>query len=313
MPQDGRQRGPSLVFPLVLIIVGALFLYAEWRPAFDPWPVLSTYWPLILIFVGLGKMWDYTRRQRNPDGPRGFSAGATLGVVAFALVLIAMFWHVRAFSHDRGFSESLRHEVHTVDLQGAKSINADLTIGAGMLDLRGGSSHLLDASFEYFPREGAPEIEYNVSGGAGQLSISQTNEGPHIGGSHNNWNLHFANDVPINLKISMGAGESDLHLRDLNISELTVQVGAGRASVDLTGDRKCDLTADLEGGVGEADVRLPRNVGVIVNASGGIGSIDARGLKQDGDEYTNAAYDKGGATIHLTIHGGVGRISLVEE
>src|SRR5258708_3262888 len=62
------QRRNSLVLPIVLITVGAMFLYANWRPAFDPWPILRTYWPLILLFVGLGKMWDATRGRQNPDG-----------------------------------------------------------------------------------------------------------------------------------------------------------------------------------------------------------------------------------------------------
>jgi hypothetical protein len=76
------------VLPIVLITVGAMFLYANWRPAFDPWPILRTYWPLILVFVGLGKMWDATRAKQNPDGtPRsgGVSLGATFGALAFVL------------------------------------------------------------------------------------------------------------------------------------------------------------------------------------------------------------------------------------
>jgi len=71
--------------------------------------------------------------------------------------------------------------------------------------------------------------------------------------------------------------------------------------VDLTGDRKTDLTADIEGGVGQANIRLPKNVGVIAHASGGIGSIDVHGLKHDGDSYTNDAYGKSPATIHLKV------------
>ena len=56
MAQGDSPRRTSLVVPIVLIAVGGMFLYANWRPAFDPWPILRTYWPLILVFVGLGKM-----------------------------------------------------------------------------------------------------------------------------------------------------------------------------------------------------------------------------------------------------------------
>ena len=53
VPENVRHERPPLVFPIVLIVVGALFLYANYRPNFDAWYVLRTYWPLILIFVGL--------------------------------------------------------------------------------------------------------------------------------------------------------------------------------------------------------------------------------------------------------------------
>ena len=67
MAQDGIPRRASLVFPVLLIALGAIFLYANWHPYFDPWPILWTYWPLILIFIGLGTIWDHWRRRQNPD------------------------------------------------------------------------------------------------------------------------------------------------------------------------------------------------------------------------------------------------------
>src|SRR3954465_7739094 len=124
MPQLQQRARTSLVAPIILITLGALFLYATWRPAFDPWPILRTYWPLILIFIGLGKIWDVSRQRQNPAGSRaGFSLGSTLGVLAFVLVLTALFWHGRAFSRDRRSSlVHLRHYSHTVDRQNAKSV-----------------------------------------------------------------------------------------------------------------------------------------------------------------------------------------------
>lgn len=311
---NGLRRSPSLVVPIVLIVLGILFLYGQWHPAFDPWPILRIYWPLILVFVGLGKIWDYSRRQRNPDAPRGASIGSTLGVIAFVLVLILLFWHGRAFSHGRFFrNDEIQHDVRSVDLQGAKSVNADLSLSAGRLDLRAGSSHLLDANLDYAAPYDAPEFDYSVSDDTGHLRIDQAHETPNFGTNNIVWRLQFNRNVPLDLKITVGAGESDIDLRDLDVRSLYVDMGAGKANVDLTGGRKADLTAEIHGGVGEADVRVPRNIGVIANASGGIGSVDAHGLHRDGDEFTNEAYGKAAQTIHLTIEGGVGLIRLIEE
>ncbi len=313
---EGRSpRGTSLVLPIVLITIGGMFLYANWRPAFDPWPILRTYWPLILIFVGLGKMWDVTRARQNPGGtPRSsVSLGPTFGALAFVLVLVVLFWHGRAFTHDRRYSSDLQHQSRTVERQGAKSVNVSLETSSGEFNISGGSSHLLDADFNYSDSYETPRVDYNVADGVGHLSISQDDGSTHFGAKHNQWNLRFSNDVPLELKVEMGAGRGQLRLRDMPVTRLEMSMGAGQADLDLTGDRKNDLVADLEGGVGQVTIRLPRKVGVVVRASGGIGAVEAHGLRHENDEYTNEAYGKTPATIRLKVEGGVGQISLIEE
>src|SRR5229473_3278697 len=274
---DGRSaRRTSLVLPIVLVTIGAMFLYANWRPAFDPWPILRTYWPLILIFVGLGKMWDVTRaREYGGDTPRSsVSLGPTFGALAFVLVLVVLFWHGRAFTHDRRYSSDLQHQSRTVERQGAKSVNVSLETSSGEFNISGGSIHLLDADFNYSDSYETPRVDYNVADGVGHLNISQDDQGTHFGAARNQWNLRFSNDVPLELKVEMGAGRGHLSLRDLPVTRLDMTMGAGQADLDLTGDRKNDLVADLEGGVGQVTIRLPRKVGVVVRASGGIGTIN---------------------------------------
>jgi hypothetical protein len=313
MPQDGSPRRVSLVVPIILIVVGALFLIRSWRPAFDPWSILGDYWPLLLIFVGIGMVWDNMQKKRSPDGRGGISVGSTIGVLAFVLVLVALLWHGRTFSRRHGFNSRSAHAVQTVDLQGAKTAQAKLDMGAGELNIYSGTNHLLDADFTFSGSFDEPRVDYNVREGVGHMTISQDSHSPHFGNSQNEWNLHFSKDVPLELRIDMGAGQGNLHFRDVPLIRLDLNMGAGQVDVDLTGVRKTDLTADIEGGVGQANIRLPRNVGVIAHASGGIGSITAHGLKHNGDEYTNEAYGKSPVTIHLKVQGGIGDIVLTEE
>jgi len=313
MPQDGQPRRVSLVFPIILITVGALFLMHNWRPAFDPLPILWTYWPLILIFIGVGKIWDGIQRSRNPNAPPGVSIGATVGTIAFILVLVVLLWHGRNSFRRHGFDSATKHSTRMVEPQRAKSAQARLEMGAGQLTINGGGKNLLEADFTYSDSFDEPRVDYNVSNGIGELKISQESHGPHFGRSQNDWNLHFSKDIPLELKVDMGAGQGDLHFHDVPLTRLDLNLGAGQMDVDFTGDRKTDLTADIEGGVGQANIRLPKNVGVIAHASGGIGSIDVHGLKHDGDSYTNDAYGKSPATIHLKVEGGIGQITLNVE
>jgi hypothetical protein len=293
--------------------MGALFLLQRWNPAFDPKSILLTYWPLILIFIGIGKIWDNVQRSRNPNAPPGISLGATFGAVAFVLVIGMLIWHGRGFSHGRGGVFGTKHTTKIVETQRAKSARAKLEMGAGQLTINGGSANLMEADFNYSDSYDEPRVEYNVAEGVGQLNVSQDSRTVHIGHSENDWSLHFSKDIPMELKIDMGAGQGNLHLRDVPLTRLDLNIGAGQVDVDLTGDRKSDLTADIEGGVGQANIRLPKNVGVIVHASGGIGSIDAHGLKHEDDTYTNDAYGKTPATIRLKVEGGIGEIVLSQE
>jgi N-terminal domain of toast_rack, DUF2154/Domain of unknown function (DUF5668) len=314
VPDNVRHERRPLVFPIVLIVVGALFLYANYRPGFDAWYVLRTYWPLILIFLGLARIFDSTRAARAGGANAGsWSAGATVGFVAFVVVMIILMAHGHAFSHGRAFRSNVKHESQHIDLQGANSIDASIQSPAGLLTIDGGSSRALEADFNFAESYGAPVVDYHVASGIGQINVTQDHDSPHFGISHNDWNLRFNNSIPLELKVEMGAGEGRLHLRDVPVTQLTVNMGAGRVLVDLSGDRKKDLDADIEGGVGEATVRLPRNVGVIAHAEGGIGGISAPDFRKEDSEYTNSAYGKTPATIHLKVSGGVGTIKLQTE
>jgi len=314
MAQDAVPRRRSLVFPILLISLGVLFLYAQWHPDFDPWHLLGTYWPLILIAVGLGKIWDYSRQRQDPTALRRSSVGSTIALLSIIFVFVILFWHGRGFALGRRGSFPMQHQSRTVERQGAKSVHAAIEMGAGELSVSGGSSNLLDANFDYRGSSATPNVDYHVDDGKGDLLISEGDSDNHIHTtSDNNWTLRLARDLPMDLKVDMGAGEGRLQFRDMDLTSLEINMGAGSVDVDLTGDRKQDLRADIQGGVGRAEIRLPKKVGVVVNASGGIGTVVAHGLKHEGGEYTNEAYGKSPITIHLNVQGGVGLIDLVGE
>jgi len=319
MPNPNRRT--SVVFPIILITIGGLFLYRSWHPEFDPWPILGTYWPLILVFIGLGRMVDYVWQRQASNDPnaapvgRGFSVGSTVAALAFVVVIVILLWHGSGSIRART-GRSLSHENHTVDAQGAKSVHASIKLGSGDLTIGGDTSHLLDGSFDFRASRGTPDVSYNVSNGIGELTVEEERTGPDIvvlGNNHANWNLRFGDQLPLDMDVNLGAGEGKLNLRGLPLNKLDLNIGAGRVDADLTGPRTKDLDVDISGGVGEAVIRLPRNVGVVADVSGGIGSIDTPGLKEDGGQYFNDAYGHTPATIHLHVSGGVGSIRLVLE
>jgi len=319
MSQQGRTRSGSVVFPLLLIAIGVMFLLWRWLPDFDPFPVLWKYWPLFLILVGAGMVWDRAQRHRDLQAARPFPFGTMFGTLAFLLVLSLLLWHHHS-NHVRHWTDwgavssgANHHDTRTVDLQGAKAVRMNLEMPAGDLRFDGGAHHLLEAEFYRNGSWGEPEIEYSVDKGVGSLTMTQEKGGQIIGNSDNSWTLKVDEETPIELKVDVGAGKGEFHLAHVDLTRLELNIGAGQATVDLSGERAKDLQAEIHGGVGEAIVRLPRNVGVVATVHGGLGSVDVHGLKEEDGQYTNAAYGKSPSTIHLTVEGGIGHIRLEQE
>ena len=213
----------------------------------------------------------------------------------------------------KGGSAATVHDTQAVELQGAKSVNADIEMPAGKLVLSGRVQPLARCRFQLSNCGGKTPRRLCGDWEKGQLDVTQNEKHIHFGGRRNDWTLRFGNTIPLDLKLELGAGQSDLNLNGMNVTRLEINIGVGQMNLDLTGDRKEDLQVDVQGGVGSARIKLPKNVGVHVNASGGIGSVNAHGMRREGDAYVNEMYGKTHATIQVNVQGGVGEISLVEE
>src|SRR5215203_6402058 len=170
----------------------------------------------------------------------------------------------------------MQSESHSVALENAKSARTQLKMGAGELNITGGADQLMEADFSYNVSEWKPKVSYDVSGDEGELIVKQggANEGARLGGdARNEWDISFNDEVPTDLVVQMGAGESDLDLDSLTLTGLDLQMGAGKTTVDLTGAYAQSFDASIQGGVGEATVLLPSEVGVKAKAEGGLGKI----------------------------------------
>jgi hypothetical protein len=209
----------------------------------------------------------------------------------------------------------LREETQVVDLQGAESATVHVRMGAGELAISEGSAELMDATFLYNVPDWQPTLDYVVSGGEGELWVEQ----PEVNNVKFNsyryeWDLRFNQEVPLDLQVALGAGESQIDLSQLTLTDLKIEMGVGDLELDLTGARDRDLDVVLRGGIGQATLLLPADVGVKAAVTGGIGEIETSGLSKDGSTYVNEAYGQSDTTLTLDVEAGIGEIELrVEE
>jgi hypothetical protein len=228
----------------------------------------------------------------------------------------------------------LQTRTETVEYDGAESILVDIDMAAGQLDISGGARELLEATFTY----NVDELNPTASLSGDRLTVAHENIQEGFGALldlddyRNEWELQFADDVPMEMRVELGAGRSDLTLGSLALSkidvdagagevnlnlsdsqtlqELEFNVGAGEVIMDFTGNWKTDLSAKIDGGVGELSLLFPQDVGVIVIVDSGIGEIKTSGLTKAGDTYINDAYGESDITLEIDVDAGIGQINL---
>jgi len=211
-----------------------------------------------------------------------------------------------------GHLEPTRTEPISIDLGQAERANLELDLGAGELNLSGGSSKLVDGDFEFNVSSYKPVIESSTNGSHAVVTIKQSgHDNKFSGRGHNVWNLRLSDKVLLDLAINCGAGKAELGLGTLDLRTLEIHMGAGQVDLDLSGHPTRDYDVNLSGGVGQATVHLPQNVGIKAEAHGGLGSINVSGLEKRGDHYENDLYDKAKVNLRLKVEGGIGEIRII--
>ena len=201
----------------------------------------------------------------------------------------------------------------SVDAGAAEAIRADVRMGAGELEIKGGATKLVDASFRYSESVGRPVVRYELTGFRGQLTVENPRKLGAKGNVVNEWKLTFGGKTPIDLNTQLGAGKAQLDLSKLPIRNVEVQMGAGELELNVAGNYQRNVEVKVQGGVGEAKIRLPRDFGAEVDAVGGLGSINADGLRKRNGKYYNDAFDDGKPAIRMKVQGGIGEIRMTVE
>jgi hypothetical protein len=205
----------------------------------------------------------------------------------------------------------MQYESKTVELGDADEVQVDIRMGAGQLNIDNRAESLMEADFTYNIESWAPQISYSVEDNQGRLTVRQpqTNDISVNGNMKYEWNLRFARDIPMKMRIDCGASDHDLDLAELSITSLDVKIGAGNVKfnltknpelqdvefnigagnvdIDLDGVWEQDVDIAIQGGVGRILLRLPQDTGVRVEVSKGVANVESDGLSRNGNTYTN--------------------------
>jgi len=202
------------------------------------------------------------------------------------------------------------NEHHAVERGAATAAKVDIDMTAGDLEVKSGAAKLFEGAFAFNVPALKPDIQYAVNGTTGTLKVSQ---GSTSGNYENNWHLSLDEKTPVDLHITLGAGDAKLALGRLNLQSLTVRLGAGDLEVDLRGMPTRSYSVSVQAGAGDTTVILPASVGISASTSGLIGDANIDGLEKRDGRWINPRAAGSPVTVDLQVQHAIGDLRIRAE
>ena len=309
-----RRRGGGIVWPVLLMAAGAVFLLQNLGlVSFDVWRSVGRYWPVILILIGLELFLGSAGRHVF-----GAVMGGLLALAVAAAIAAAAFGH---FSTAPGGADAVSSHTFSQALQGASSAQTVVHFGAGTLNIGSlpDSSDQLAQMTYHGPAHFTPHTSYRVRNGQGQLSYDVSGGGPpwrfpfNDGGSGSGQMEVLLNpQVPLTLDVQEGASSGTLDLSKLRLTTFDLQTGASHLSVVMP-ESSGATDASIKGGAASIDVQVPRGVAAQITYEGGLSTVNvdqSRFPSTGARSYRSPDYDSAQNKLDLTIQAGMSTVSV---
>lgn len=308
-PRPQRRRG-GVVWPLILIFVGGVFLLQNTGylpPNF--WVNLWRLWPVVLVLIGV----ELLLAHRVPWL-------ALVGLAAVVLCLGAVGVHVWGPAS----SGPQTTTTASTNLEGASQAAVTVRFGAGTLNLgpilQPQPDQLASMTFQG-PQQLAPQPRYSVSSsGVGQLEYQNSSSaGPGFGPFANGqsdaaqMDLNLSPNVPITtLNVQTGATQARVDLSSLQVKALDMSIGAATTWLRFP-EAAGATTAHISGGASTLTIEIPQGVAAQIQLRGGLSTlnVDQNRFPQVGDNlYRSPDYDSATNKVDLSIETGVTTIQI---
>jgi hypothetical protein len=294
-----RPRGASIVGPIILIALGAVFLLDNlgMLPG-SAWMILLRLWPILIIAVGL----DILLSRRSLWGT------ALALVIAVAIVGLVL-WLITTGTM---VGQAADTEELGITVGEATSAEIDVDPGVAALYLEAlpeGSDYLVSGWVHLNVGEEL-ERDVEVEGYLASLSLRSESGPMGVFGTWEqpySWNLRLSPDIPLDLSVDVGVGEAELDLTGLVLRRLEVSQGMGRTVVTLPDEGR--FTVEIDSGIGETVVLIPEGIEARIEFSTGISGRRApAGYDCDNGICTSPGYAGADDRVELEISHAIGNV-----
>jgi hypothetical protein len=278
---------------LLFITVGVMLLLCNvGQLDWDYWYELLVWWPLLLIAIGLEKMFLRTKLE-------------VISYLAPVLLIAGMVYvavetgsdrYVGGFFSSSSWSEEADPSIEMIDAV-IEHGNTDLYVNRDRYDLA-------SARFGRFSRK--PHIEFSKSDGVAGLDIKRRRGGLTgavvISGSRfdRNWNMSFSDEIPLKLKCSGYSADLNLNMESIPLRELTIEDDEGDIYLKI-GDKIPQVKIDINGYDADLRLRVPEECGIKVFGNKYAAYLKAVGLVEDGNDYVTEHFDSSAVRLSLTL------------
>ncbi len=308
MSENRSRRPGSIVWPLVLISLGLVFLLNNLGiVSWDIWSVLWRMWPVFLIALGVDLI--FGRRS---------GIGAAIAVLIILGLFAGAFWFFD-FSGSVWGGEQLTEYI-SQPLGDSDFGAVDISMNVGVLEvgaLPTPTDRLIEGEIQVSEFE---EVREKLRNPEDTVDYSLTTVGqayrpnwitPRGMDESKQWALYLNPAVPLDLRIDTGVGRSVLDLSELSLSNLDIDSGVGEIFVILPKDGAFEV--HISGGVGSLELQIPDGLAARIRVDTGLGGVSVSGnfTLRNGSYYTNS-YNTAEDKVEIFIDGGVGNIHITE-
>ena len=305
----------SVFWPLLLIALGLLFLLANFGFISGlSWLAILNLWPLLLILIGL----DVAFARRWPFA----TLVAEVLVIAVGIALVATsptpFPILSGLPGREPFAGGGgRGSADVAAPRGsATAVTATISGGAGRYRVSGGATDLVDA------HSANADLRLRSGGASEHPDIHVEQVGPDFGivrGGAIDIEVRLASDVATSFVMNSGAGEFDVDLSDVRVSEARLNTGAATLGLVLPKPMG-DVPVRVNAGASSIVITVPDGVDTRITTSGGVlnlrsdnprlGQSGSGGCVVCGSSVETSGYGAAKDRVTVTIRAGASSITV---
>ncbi len=269
---------------IILILLGLLIFFKNVNLLRDDfWTSLIMFFPILLIAIGLEKIFSKTKLQIISYLT---SVVILLGGLAFA------FYEDLGDSAGSFFSETHIQRQHDDSI---KRIIAEVEVEKTALTIRDSGDDIINASFDRFTCK--PDVNYEIVGDNAEIKLT-FNDKDLLGGivqietdkQQGDWMVSFSNSIPLDFVCRGDDADVHLNLETTPLENLVLDMQNSYIYLKL-GDLIPDVHVKISGTNPKLKLRIPENVGVRINAKGFESYFERVGMHQNDGWYVRDGND----------------------